>query len=53
MKKGTKAAAVTSVGIIPTTAIQNEERQQVKLDRPFLYLIIDEAASWPVFMGLS
>lgn len=50
-EKGTKAAAVTSVGIITTTAIQNEERQQVKLDRPFLYLIIDEAASWPVFMG--
>ncbi|HHY05950.1 MAG TPA: serine protease [Clostridia bacterium] len=48
---GTKAAAVTSVGMVATTATINEERYQVKLNKPFIYIIMDNETNWPIFMG--
>lgn len=50
-EKGTKAAAVTSVGIVCTSASIAEVRYEVKLERPFLYLIINHETGCPIFMG--
>lgn len=47
-ESGTKAGAVTSVEMTPTSA---PDFQYVILDRPFLYAIIDNATGLPVFMG--
>lgn len=48
---GTKAAAVTSVGMRVTSVVIDEERYEVKLNRPFIYLIVSNETNWPVFMG--
>ncbi len=47
---GTRAGAVTSIGYsdgagLPTTIIS------ITLDRPFLYMIVDNATNLPIFMG--
>lgn len=47
---GTKAAAVTSVSINTKGAFF--PMTTVKLDRPFVYMIIDSATNLPVFMGV-
>ena len=47
---GTKAAAVTSVGINRTSATITE--RFVTLDRPFVYLIVDNETTLPIFMGV-
>lgn len=48
-EKGTKAGAVTSV------AVDNEtigfEMRQVILNRPFVYIILDNATNLPIFIG--
>jgi serpin B len=48
-EKGTKAGAVTKVEMKDTCAII--DRKVVTLDRPFLYMIIDNATNLPIFMG--
>ena len=53
-EEGTRAAAVTSVGMdgasgTPDNPVVNE----VILDRPFVYLIVDQQTMTPVFMGVA
>ena len=54
-ESGTKAAAVTVVIMKATSAIGDEpEKPQpkiVKLERPFLFMILDRAHNLPVFIG--
>jgi serpin B len=46
---GTKAGAATKVAIGKTSAMQNPKA--VKLDRPFVYGIIDNESGLPIFLG--
>ncbi len=46
---GTKAGAVTKVEMVKNSAEMTEK--VVKLDRPFLYAIIDNSTNLPVFIG--
>ena len=48
---GTKAGAVTMVAIAPGSAANPEEPKVVRLDRPFVYAIIDNATNLPIFIG--
>lgn len=50
-EKGTKAAAATGVEVNVTSAIVDEERYTVKLDRPFIYVIMDNETNIPIFIG--
>ena len=51
-REGTRAAAVTGV-MVRTTALNPEPVREytVRLDRPFLYAIIDAYTGTPVFLG--
>ncbi len=49
--KGTKASATTGVGV-KTESAPIEDPKQVFLDRPFVYMIIDNATHLPIFMGM-
>ena len=53
-KNGTKAAAVTAVEMVAAGAAIMEEKEvkEVILDRPFVYLIVDNANMLPLFMGI-
>ena len=46
---GTKAGAVTSVEM--TAGSAPEELKVVNLDRPFLYMIVDNTTNLPIFVG--
>ena len=48
-EKGTKAGAVTSVELVMEAA--PPEDKSVTLDRPFVYMIIDNSTSLPLFIG--
>ena len=48
---GTKAGAVTMVAMADGAAYDPEEPKVVHLDRPFVYAIIDNATSLPIFIG--
>jgi serpin B len=50
-ERGTKAGGVTSVEISVTSAPINIEYKDVKLDKPFVYAIIENETNLPVFMG--
>jgi len=47
---GTKAAAVTKVGINLKSAPAEPEKKVI-LDRPFVYVIVDNTTNLPVFIG--
>ena len=47
---GTKAAAVTAVMMANGTAMEDEPKQVV-LDRPFLFMILDNQTNLPIFIG--
>ena len=47
-ENGTKAAAVTSSGI---TCEDENNTVTITLDRPFVYMIIDNATNLPIFIG--
>jgi serpin B len=49
-EKGTEAAAATAGGI-PTGANAEDQPRQVKVDRPFLFLIRDNASGLVLFLG--
>jgi serpin B len=49
---GTRAGAATKVGIVKS-AISIEENKIVRLDRPFVYMIIDNVTNLPIFMGVT
>ena len=48
---GTRAAAVTAVEILAESAAP-KKTVDVKLDRPFVYYIIDSKTNLPLFMGV-
>ena len=49
---GTKAAAVTSIEIVPLSAVyRNEEPIELKLNRPFVFVIYDTDNQLPIFVG--
>jgi serpin B len=48
---GTKAGAVTSVIMMAGSALEQEEPKIVRLDRPFVYAILDNATNLPIFIG--
>ena len=48
-EKGTKAAAVTA--IVASDEAAPEEPKHVNLDRPFLFMIVDNEHKLPVFIG--
>ena len=52
-RHGTKAAAATVVIMDEAAAIPMEEPIFVKLDRPFVYAIVDDASGVPVFLGVQ
>ena len=51
-EKGTKAAAVTAVILDGNAMEPMEEIKEVYLDRPFMYMIIDETTELPLFVGV-
>lgn len=48
-EKGTKAAAITDVATKGAAAVMPEK--EVILDRPFVYMIIDNLTNLPIFIG--
>lgn len=48
---GTKAGAATVVEMMDECASEYDEVYEVRLDRPFLYMIIDLENNMPVFIG--
>lgn len=49
---GTRAGAATKVDIMKNS-ISIEDNKVVRLDRPFVYMIIDNTTSLPIFMGVA
>lgn len=50
-RKGTRAAAVTEMVAGCTSMPRPEEIHTVRLDRPFIYAIIDDMTATPIFIG--
>ena len=50
-RKGTRAAAVTEMVVGCTSMPRPEEIHTVRLDRPFIYAIIDDVTATPIFIG--
>ena len=48
---GTKAAAVTAVVNVSGAAPSQQEPKVIRLDRPFIYFIIDNETNLPLFIG--
>ncbi len=51
-RHGTKAAAMTEVAIMATSAAPTTEPKHITLDRPFFYMILDSEADLPLFLGV-
>ena len=51
--KGTKAAAITLVAVDESSAAPPEDLKVVRLDRPFVYMIVENQTNIPVFMGVT
>jgi serpin B len=47
-ENGTKAAAITGVGMTTESVV---EKYYVRLDRPFVYMIVDNETELPIFIG--
>ncbi|MBQ6812913.1 MAG: serpin family protein [Agathobacter sp.] len=50
-EKGTKAGAATAVEVKLESAMETLDSKTVRLDRPFIYMIIDCESNQPIFMG--
>ena len=50
-ERGTKAAAITDVAMKDFAAAMPENQKEVILDRPFVFMIIDNSTNLPVFIG--
>ena len=48
---GTRAAAVSAVTMAPTAMAPVKEPKTVILERPFLYMIVDNETDLPIFIG--
>ena len=51
-RKGTRAAAVTGIKV-GATAYMPEKIYDVRLDRPFIYAIVDDGTNTPMFIGTT
>jgi len=49
--RGTRAAAVTVVGAAAPVSALIEEPKVVRLDRPFVFAIVDSSTNLPIFIG--
>lgn len=49
---GTKAAAMTGVFVNATSAAPVTQPKRITLDRPFVYMIVDDSTDLPLFMGV-
>lgn len=52
-ERGTKAGAATVVEVMRESAMESPEVKTVRLDRPFIYMIIDCESNQPIFMGTT
>jgi len=50
--QGTKAAAVTAISVAACAAPGGDEPKAVRLDRPYVYFILDTELNVPVFLGV-
>ncbi len=51
-REGTRAAASTAIGIAKNTALMTDiPEKEVRLDRPFIFIISDTQTDTPIFMG--
>ena len=50
-REGTKAAAATAIGVKGTAIMIDVSIKEVRLDRPFIFVISDVNTSTPIFMG--
>lgn len=50
--QGTKAAAATAVEMDAEGAVEIEDFREVRLNRPFVYMILDKQQMLPVFIGV-
>jgi len=50
---GTKAAAMTEVMVMMTSAGPGRQPRRITLDRPFFYMILDSTTDIPLFMGIT
>lgn len=52
-ENGVKAAAITYIGMDKATAVMPEEKplMDIFLDRPFVYILMDEITDLPMFVG--
>ena len=50
-REGTRAAAVTGL-VMKATSMEPEKIYEVRLDRPFVYAILDQGSMTPIFMGI-
>lgn len=48
---GTRAGAVTAVIMADNAVMEQEPPKEVYLDRPFLFMILDNQTDLPVFIG--
>ena len=54
-RKGTKAAAVTDIGMADGTSVEPDPQKEItiRLDRPFIYAIVHNETGIPVFIGTA
>lgn len=50
-EEGTKAYSITGISVLCCYSCAEPEPYRVYLDRPFLYMIIDQKTNLPLFMG--
>ena len=50
-EEGTEAAAATAIVMVPTAAVPSKEPEPFKVDRPFLFYLVDEATGAILFQG--
>lgn len=48
---GTKAGAATAVEVLECSSIEPLDAKEVRLNRPFFYMIMDRENNQPIFMG--
>ncbi|MBQ3077022.1 MAG: serpin family protein [Clostridia bacterium] len=51
-ERGTEAAAATAVTMVRMTALRPTEPKTVRLDRPFVYAVVDLWTGMPLFLGV-
>ena len=51
-EKGTRAAAATAAGVMAISAGTEREIKEIRLDRPFVCMIVDMETGCPLFLGV-